>query len=291
MRTRGSRPLLLSAQLVALLALAPAPAFADLTKGQCVDANTTGQNLRREGKMSLAREQLRACASPSCPAMVRDDCTKRLDELERAQPTIIFDVKDLAGRDVSSVQVVVDGRALADRLDGTALGVDPGEHAFTFVVAGQAPLTQTFVIKEGEKERRERILVGAAVAASPAGERPVGHLVVAAGQGATVTVDDKVAGQGRFDGQLAVGAHEVRVTEPGKIPYAAQIDLHEGETRTVEVTLEEEHRRAIWPWIVGGAVVAAGAVVGGYLLFKPSDTVGAVPPGKFGTVSLASWRP
>jgi hypothetical protein len=150
-------------------------AVADPTKEQCIQANAGGQDLRRESKLAAARGQFLACASASCPALVRDDCAKRLDDVERAQPTIVFDAKDGAGRDVSMVTVTVDGHPLVDRLDGTSLRVDPGEHAFVFTVAGQPPQTQTFVLKEGDKDRREKITVGPAastgappVASSPA---------------------------------------------------------------------------------------------------------------------------
>jgi hypothetical protein len=156
---RGSRfvaPLVLAAFFTSPLVLA------DVTKDQCVDANGKGQELRREGKLTAAREQLRLCSHPACPAMVRDDCTKRLDDLERAQPTIAFEVKDASGADVSAVQVTMDGKPLAERLDGTALPVDIGEHVFTFEVAGQPPVTRTLVLTEGAKGRRERIALGKA---------------------------------------------------------------------------------------------------------------------------------
>jgi hypothetical protein len=57
--------------------------------------------------------------------MVRDDCTQRLDELNRQLPTIVFDGKDAAGGDVIAVSVTVDGRLLTERLDGAPLEVDP----------------------------------------------------------------------------------------------------------------------------------------------------------------------
>ncbi len=98
--------------------LAPTVARADMTKDQCIDANGKGQVLRRDGKLAAAREQLRSCADPSCPAMVRDDCNKRLDSLEAAQPSMVFDVKDAAGADVINVVVTVDGQKLTDHLDG-----------------------------------------------------------------------------------------------------------------------------------------------------------------------------
>jgi hypothetical protein len=144
--------------LTCALALASPGAHA-LTKDQCVDANTRAQSLRREGKLGAAREQLTLCMDATCPGIVRDDCTQRLDELERVQPTIVFDAKSAVGDDVVLVHVAVDGLRLADVLDGRSLGVDPGQHVFTFDVPGQPTTTYRFVLKEGEKDRRERIVL------------------------------------------------------------------------------------------------------------------------------------
>jgi hypothetical protein len=102
---------------------------------------------------------------------VRDDCAQRLDELERAQPTVVFDARDGSGNDFTEVTVTLDGRPLAIRLDGHALAVDPGEHTFLFQVAGQPAVSRTFVLKEGEKDRRERIVVGPAVV-TPVPQQP-----------------------------------------------------------------------------------------------------------------------
>jgi hypothetical protein len=153
-----------------VLMIASGVARAEMTKAQCIDANTKGQDFRRDGKLSAAREQLRACADPSCPGIVRDDCTRRLDEVERAQPTVAFEVRDAAGADVSAVTVTMDGKPLAEGLGGTALPVDIGAHVFAFTVAGQEPVVRTLLVTEGEKGRRERIVVG--TTPSPSTERP-----------------------------------------------------------------------------------------------------------------------
>src|SRR5215471_6740742 len=115
---------------------APAESAAD----QCIDANTAAQSLQRDGKLGAARETLKRCLDPSCPGLVRDDCAQRLDELERIQPTMVFDVKDGEGHDLVDVKVTMDGQPFAERLAGSALPVDPGEHAFTFETAGVPPL-------------------------------------------------------------------------------------------------------------------------------------------------------
>src|ERR1019366_931213 len=109
--TLGRRRRRASSALTASLAAAmllSASAFADVTKEQCIDANGQAQELRREGKLAAAREQLRLCGNPKCPAMVRDDCAKRLDEVDKAQPTVAFTVKDATGADVTAVKVMVD---------------------------------------------------------------------------------------------------------------------------------------------------------------------------------------
>ena len=148
---------------------------AEVGVDRCVEANTLAQSLRREGKLAAAHEQLALCVDTSCPALVRDDCARRLDDLDRAQPTIVFDARDGEGHDVTDVTVEVDGRTVAKRLDGLALAVDPGPHTFTFEAPGHHPkVTQKFVLREGEKGRRERILLGgpapmvAALEAGPA---------------------------------------------------------------------------------------------------------------------------
>lgn len=145
--------------LAVSLAVSGVASAADITKGQCVDANTYGQTLRREGKLSAASGQFQLCNDAKCPDIVRTDCTQRLDEVEAAFPTIVFDVKKADGSDVVDVKVMVDGKVLAEKMDGTALHVDPGSHEFSFEIPGEKALIRTFVLKEGEKARRERILL------------------------------------------------------------------------------------------------------------------------------------
>src|SRR3954467_7734926 len=83
----------------AMVTFATLRANADLPKAQCVAAHTNGQSLRRQGKLAEARDQLRMCSDPKCP--MSTDCIRRLDELENAQPTVVFDVKDSSGHDLS----------------------------------------------------------------------------------------------------------------------------------------------------------------------------------------------
>jgi hypothetical protein len=149
---------------MAALALLSSPSWADMTKDQCIDANAKAQDLRRDHRLSAAREQLRLCADPSCPTLVRTDCIKRLDELESVQPTIAFEVKDASGADVTTVKVTVDGKPVPDRLNATALPLDPGQHTATFEAEGLTSVTRSLVLTEGDRGRRESVVL---VAATP----------------------------------------------------------------------------------------------------------------------------
>ena len=149
---------LTSACLIAMLmSVAGSAAAADPTKTQCVDASTTGQNLRRDGKLAGAKSQFAYCSDPKCPAVVRTDCTHWFDEVDAAFPSMIFDVTGTNGSDLSDVTITVDGNLAASKIDGTPLPIDPGPHEFKFVAPGEKDVTKTFVLKEGEKSRHEKI--------------------------------------------------------------------------------------------------------------------------------------
>ncbi len=105
-------------------------------KTTCADAYSTSQSLRDEHKLLAARAQLRVCARQACARYARGqmvtDCTTWLAQVDQAIPSIVFAVKDGSGNDLSAVRVTMDGQPLTDKLDGTAIQIDPGEHHFSF---------------------------------------------------------------------------------------------------------------------------------------------------------------
>jgi hypothetical protein len=135
-----------------------------------LSASETSLALRSQHQLRAARAQLLVCAHAACPADVRRECTRRVSEINAAMPTVVFEAKDASGNDISAVKVSIDGQPLVERLEGTALSIDPGEHSFTFEpqAPGQPAVQKKFVIREGEKERREVIALGTP-AASTAG--------------------------------------------------------------------------------------------------------------------------
>jgi hypothetical protein len=164
-RVWGSPIALASAALV--VATAASADTPKVIKARCIDADTQSQSLRRSGNFSDARAQLKICIDARCPKIVRNDCVQRLDDLERAQPTVVFDAKDPAGVDLSAVKITVDGHPWTEKLDGTALPIDAGEHSFTFEVPDQPPVSRRLILEEGEKGRREHVVIGVPRPAPP----------------------------------------------------------------------------------------------------------------------------
>jgi hypothetical protein len=151
--------LLFSAALLGGLLAASSAAGADPTKRECAAANETAQDLRRAGKLREARASLAVCTAGSCPGAIREDCAQRLKEVEAATPTLVFEAKDAAGHDLSVVHVTMDGQPLLEKLDGTAIAVDPGEHTFVFEAAALKRTEDTVVVREGDTNRRLRIVL------------------------------------------------------------------------------------------------------------------------------------
>jgi len=156
-----------AALLFAAVLLADSFATADEpTKAQCVDANSSAQDLRLSGKLREAKVKLAVCVAASCPAPVRRDCAQRLEEVDAALPSVVFEARDKAGNDVGDARVWLDGQLLAPKLDGSAIAVNPGEHRFTFETsAGKEE--KTVLLREGEKERHVSVVLGAALPVAP----------------------------------------------------------------------------------------------------------------------------
>jgi hypothetical protein len=192
---------------------------------------------------------------------------------------------------VGNVKLDVTEEGAAVTIDGVAAGTTPlaqpltldlGAHALGVTKPGFEPIGRTLEVVGGSQ-------TAMALTLTPLAGHS-GQLVVSADEGATIAVDSLPAVQGHFDARVAAGPHDVRVTAPGKAPYETQIVLHDGETRMVPVALESEHHHApLWPWVVGGVAVAAGAVIGGIFLFK-SDSAQAPLTGTYATVKFsAAW--
>jgi hypothetical protein len=246
---------------------------AEPTKLECIAANDAAQDFRRAGKLHDAREKLALCVSASCPGLVRDDCAQRLAEVDAATPSIVFEVKDARGNDLSDVRVQLDGQPFVDRIDGTARPVDPGSYRFVFDAADGAHAEQAIMVREKQKDTRVRVVLGTADAtpmASPNVEPaklptssatpPPTLALVAGGIGVAGLAVGLVAGI------VGTSKHSTLVGEcPGNAcPSSAQGDLDSFRTLRTASTVG---------YVVGVLGIAGGAVL---WLTAPSPSAPAI---------------
>jgi len=121
--------------------------------------------------------------------------------------------------------------------------------------------------------------------------RHEGRLIVHAGSGETIAVDGSGVGSQSWAGTVPSGSHTVQVTAPQFRPYAADVLVSDGDSRTVEVTLQPLPRSGgvpAWIWIAGAAAITAGAVTAGVLVSNSSSggAPGATTRGSIATVPL-----
>jgi hypothetical protein len=159
------QPSTFACTLVTLCLLASVARAQD--KQTCNAAYQDGQVARDAHKLLKAREQLRVCASATCPGFITKDCSDWLKDLEPRVPSVVFTAKNAAGADVTDVKVTMDGAPLADKLDGIAVEVDPGPHTFGFE-GGDGRVEQKVLVAEGTKAQHVAITFGTPGGAAPA---------------------------------------------------------------------------------------------------------------------------
>ena len=279
MHQQSFRNLTSSACALALLLMAAGARAqaADPVTSECLAAYEQAVSLRAAHALRDARAQLLACAAPTCPEDVRNECALRVSEVNTQIPTLVFEALDHARNDLSQVKVSMDGQVLAEHLDGSALSVDPGEHRFVFELAGSPAVEKSLVMREGEKNRRERVVLGPepvqavaperiAVPLAPV-ERPlppdsgdstrkvVGTLITAVGvAGLSVALYEQVSARARYaDSQRAAGSYDPN-------------------TRASAHPLYEQAAHAQTFALISGALGLAAAGTGVYLLVSGSSS-------------------
>ncbi len=149
---------------------AAAPRGRGGAKNACLAAHEEGLALRTQKKPHAAHEKFVSCARAECPVVVRKECAEQLVLTEQNAPTVALEARDEAGLDAPAVTVTMDGAPLTDRLTGTALGVEPGEHDFHFQRADGKSIDQRVLVLEGDKNRK--VLADFATLVKPVGPPP-----------------------------------------------------------------------------------------------------------------------
>jgi hypothetical protein len=234
------------------------------------------KNLHHYTRMRALLERYASEAGTAVDPTTKANVDRALDAVKNLIGTVTLTVSE------PGATVSIDGGTPALTPLAGPLTVDQGRHTLLVEKDGYEPVERPVDVMGGKAASAEVTLRKLTMA----------HLAVSADAGATIKVDGKLEVLGRFDGQVDPGTHELTVTEPDRKPYSMSLTLREGEARSVTVTLDPAHPRLVWPWIVGGAaLVAAGAVIGGYALAKSgSSNGGGVPDGSLGNAMLQSLR-
>lgn len=169
---------------------------------------------------------------------------------------------------VGEVSITVDQPGASVLVDDEPVGrspfdkpvlMDQGSRRVRVTLEGFRPLEQSVDVDGGGKQELHLVL-----------EREVGHVTVRAREAEVIVIDDRRVGRGLWSGTLPVGPHVLVVSAPS------------GKTRRVAFPLADRERREFvievdspssgmprWVYFAGGGVLAAGAAVGAWFLFKP----------------------
>jgi hypothetical protein len=251
----------------AVALVAPASRAGDPTMADCIRANEQSIELRRSDRLREAREQLLVCAARTCPGEIRAQCEQHLIDVNASIPTIVFEAKDPAGNDFSTVTVSMDGKPLASRLEGTAISLDPGPHSFHFESPGLPPIDKSFVLHQGEKERRERIpfATSTRVAGAPTTVTPDGREAASAPSSSLRTIG-LVTGAA---GLVGIGVGTVFGLKATSDKSDAACDAN-GYCASGPLGDARSHANvATVGFVVGGLLLAAGVAL---VVFAPSGS-------------------
>ena len=167
-------------------------------------------------------------------------CEKNLYHYARARKTL--ERYQIEGGARLSEQARADGIALSKALSRfvSTLKISVSEPGASIFIddelVGTSPLSEPLLVDMGARRIRvskkrfydfveQRVLIGETDTAIDVKLTPELHVI--AGKDDVIRLDGKVVGQGQWEGDVASGGHTLRVTSPGKKPYAIRYRVQE----------------------------------------------------------------
>jgi hypothetical protein len=118
---------------------------------------------------------------------------------------------------------------------------------------------------------------------------PPAHLRITTDEPASeIFLDGQKQGIGGFEGAVTAGTHQLEVIARGTPGYAMSLKLAPGEGKAVRIQLPHRIEVPTWVWIVGGAVIAAGATTTAVLLATRKTEYTGVPVSSTATPSIGT---
>jgi hypothetical protein len=138
-------------------ALHPKPCSAQSSiKNECVASYQQAQISRQDGDLLKAQQELVSCAGAGCPDAMQADCSRWLEEVQAALPTVVFRALTPGGADIAEAHIELDAQP-ARALDGRSITLNPGKHQVTVRAPHFAPVTLQVQFAEGQKLRQQTL--------------------------------------------------------------------------------------------------------------------------------------
>jgi hypothetical protein len=185
---------------------------------QCAAQQKQLQALEQSGHLREARDVARECSQAACGELVSQQCRTRHQILEEGIPSVVLTAVDERGAPLVEVEVRVDGTLASTRIDGQGLALDPGLHEFSFSAKDRAPYVEKVLIAQGERNRRISAVL-----------RPASSVPATGGATAALAAAPPPGSSGAV---------------PSATPQAVSV-------------AEPSRHVSIWPYVVGGAGLAA----------------------------------
>jgi hypothetical protein len=162
-----------------------------------------------------------------------------------------------------SIEIFIDEERMESACE-RPVSLEGGDHRLRAVAPGFKELSEELTVPSGGARTVSIVLET---------EKKEARLAVTAKPDGIISLDGKGVGRDAWSGMVPPGKHALLVTASGKKDYHVEIDLADKEDRNVIVALEEEPSSVpVWLLVAGGVVLVAGAVAGGYFLFRPTTT-------------------
>ena len=127
------------------------PTVSVLTAEQCVDSHRESQTLRRQYRLLESRDRLLECSNTACPAPVRKDCLRWLDEVAIQISSVVVHVDTGDSSQPNNVKVYIDSDLRFESIPSRAIELNPGTYTFRFEVQGRQPIELQVTVAEAEK--------------------------------------------------------------------------------------------------------------------------------------------
>lgn len=125
-------------------------------KNECVASYQQAQVSRQDGDLLKAEQELVSCAGAGCPDAMQADCSRWLEEVQTALPSVVFRALTPDGADIADARIELDAEP-ERAIDGRSISLNPGKHQVTVRAPHFVPVTLQVQFVEGQQLRQQAL--------------------------------------------------------------------------------------------------------------------------------------